>query len=261
MGSKARNDRREAATAPSSSVSELISRRQAPYDDAMSRYGQFCAVARALEVLGERWTLLVARELLLGSATFTQIRCGLPRIPRATLASRLRGLEAAGIAVRADGRYCLTETGRALAPVLQELARWAAAADSAALGDGDLDTAALMWDIQRRIDTAALPVRTVVIAIEFTDRATDRNFWLHLSRAAVSLCRQDTGAPVDVWLAAPAGETTRWWLGQQSWAQFLRHPDVSVHGNQDLQRQMHRWFLRYVFTPDALSASAGRTGR
>jgi hypothetical protein len=114
-----------------------------------------------------------------------------------------------------NGRYCLTETGRALAPVRQELARWATAADSAALGDGDLDTAALMWDIQRRIDTAALPGRTVVIAIEFTDRATDRNFWLHLSRAAVSLCRQDTGAPVDVGLAAPAGETTRWWPGQQ----------------------------------------------
>ena len=223
------------------------------YDDAMSRYGQFCAVARALEVLGERWTLLVARELLLGSATFTQIRCGLPRIPRATLASRLRGLQAAGIAVRADGRYCLTETGQSLAPVLRELARWATVAESAALGDDELDTAALMWDIQRRIDAGALPGRTVVIAIEFTDRATDRNFWLHLSQGGVNLCRQDTGAPVDVWLTAPAGETTRWWLGQQSWAQFLRHPGVSVHGDQYLQRQMHHWFRRYVFTPDALS--------
>jgi DNA-binding HxlR family transcriptional regulator len=227
----------------------------------MSRYGQFCAVARALEILGERWTLLVARELLLGSETFTQIRCGLPRIPRATLASRLRALQAAGIAGAADGRYHLTETGRALAPVMRELARWATAADSAALGDDDLDTAALMWDIQRRIDSAALPGRTVVLAIEFTDRAADRHFWLHLSPAGINLCRQDTGAPVDLWLSAPAGETTRWWLGQQSWAQFRRHPGVFVHGDQDLQRQMHRWFLRYVFTPDALGANAGRTGR
>jgi DNA-binding HxlR family transcriptional regulator len=215
----------------------------------MSRYGQFCAVARALEVLGERWTLLIARELLLSSATFTQIRCGLPRIPRATLASRLRGLQAAGIADLADGRYRLTETGRALAPVMQELARWATVADAAALADDDLDAAALMWDIQRRIDSAALPER---IAIEFTDRATDRNFWLHLSRTGISLCRRDTGAPVDVWLTAPTGETTRWWLGHQSWARFLRHPGVSVHGDRDLQRQMHRWFQRYVFTPDAL---------
>jgi DNA-binding HxlR family transcriptional regulator len=218
----------------------------------MGRYGQFCAVARALEVLGERWTLLVARELLLGAATFTQIRSGLPRIPRATLASRLRGLQAAGIAVCADGRYGLTETGRALAPVLQELARWAAVAGGAALGDGDLDTAALMWDIQRRVDTTALPGRTVVIAIEFTDRAADRHFWLHLSPAGVSLCRQDTGTPADVWLSAPLAQTTRWWLGEQSWAQLLRQPGVTVRGDRDLQRQMHRWFLRYVFTPEAL---------
>jgi DNA-binding HxlR family transcriptional regulator len=222
------------------------------YAGEMAGYGQFCAVARALEVLGERWALLVARELLLGSATFTEIRRGLPRIPRATLSSRLRSLSAAGIVSPANGRYHLTEAGQALAPVMRELARWATVTESAALSEGDLDTAALMWDIRRRIDSAALPERTVVLAIEFTDRAADRNFWLHLSRAEVNLCRQDTGAPVDVWLAAPTAETTRWWLGQQSWAQFLGHPDVSVHGDRLLQRQMQHWFLRYVFTPDAL---------
>jgi len=107
----------------------------------MSRYGQFCAVARALEVLGERWTLLVARELLLGSTTFTQIRCGLPRIPRATLSSRLRGLRKAGIIDIVDREYQLTEAGRALAPVMRELARWATVTDRAALADDDLDTA------------------------------------------------------------------------------------------------------------------------
>ena len=62
----------------------------------MSGYGQFCAVARALDVLGERWTLLIVRELLLGSTTFTAFCRGLPRIPRATLSSRLRGLREIG---------------------------------------------------------------------------------------------------------------------------------------------------------------------
>jgi DNA-binding HxlR family transcriptional regulator len=219
----------------------------------MAGYGQFCAIARALEVLGERWALLVARELLLGSSTFTEIRNGLPRIPRATLSSRLRSLSAAGVVSLADGKYQLTEAGQALAPVMRELARWATVSESAALSEGDLDTAALMWDIRRRIDSAALPERTVVLAIEFTDRAADRNFWLHLSRAEVNLCRQDTGAPVDVWLTAPTTETARWWLGQQSWAQYLGHPEVFVHGDRLLQRQMQHWFLRYIFTPDALA--------
>ncbi len=214
----------------------------------MNGYGQFCAVARALEVLGERWTLLIVRELLPGATTFTDIRRGLPRIPRATLSSRLRGLRVAGIIEIVATGYRLTETGAALTPVVRELARWATVTNGAALSDDNLDTAALTWDMQRRIDTAALPEHTVVLAIEFTDRAApDRNFWLHLSRTGVNLCREDTGAPVDVWLAAPTAEVTRWWLGDLSWAQLLRHPDVAVHGDRALQRQMHRWFLRYVF--------------
>lgn len=224
------------------------------YYSAMSGYGQFCAVARALDVLGERWTLLIVRELLLGPATFSGLCRGLPRIPRATLSSRLRGLRAAGIVEVADHEYRLTDGGAAIAPVMRELARWATDAESAALSDDDLDTAALTWDMQRRIDAAALPDRAVVLAIDFTDRASpDRHFWLHLSRTSVNLCRQDTGAPVDVWLVGPTAAVTQWWLGHLSWPQLLRKPGVRVHGDRELQRQMHGWFLRYVFTPDALS--------
>jgi DNA-binding HxlR family transcriptional regulator len=227
----------------------------------MGGYGQFCAVARALEVLGERWTLLIVRELLLGARTFTDICRGLPRIPRATLSSRLRGLRAAGIieaAASGGGEYQLTEPGASLFPVVRELARWATVTDSVPLSHDNLDTAALTWDMQRRVNTTALPDRTVVLAIEFTDRAApDRNFWLHLSRTNVNLCREDTGAPVDLWLAAPTAETTRWWLGQQSWAQLLRAPGVQVHGDRTLQRRMRHWFHRYVFTPDALQTANG----
>jgi DNA-binding HxlR family transcriptional regulator len=225
----------------------------------MTGYGQFCAVARALEVLGERWTLLIARELMLGARTFTGIRRGLPRIPRATLASRLRGLRAAGIVEVMGGEYRLTGAGVALAPIIREFARWATANDNTALSDDDLDTAALTWDMQRRVNTAALPDRTVVLAIDFTDRTpVDRYFWLHLSCSDVQLCREDTGSPVDVWLATPTDPATHWWLGHLSWAQLLRQPDVRVHGNSALIRQMHHWFLRYIFTPEALDQTASR---
>ena len=219
----------------------------------MSGYGQFCAVARALEVLGERWTLLIVRELLLGASTFTDIRRGLPRIPRATLSARLRALRAAGIL---DDGYRLTESGTALAPVVRELALWVVTTDSAALTEDDLDTAALAWDIQRRIDSAALPERAAVLAIEFTDRtAPDNRYWLHLSRTSVNLCGQDTGVPVDIWLTTPTLAATRWWLGQLSWTEFLGQPGVRVHGDRDLQRQLHQWFQRYVFTPAALGSA------
>ncbi|GAJ82798.1 putative HxlR family transcriptional regulator [Nocardia brasiliensis NBRC 14402] len=210
-------------------------------------------MARALDVLGERWTLLIVRELLLGASSFGDLSRGLPRIPRATLSARLRTLRAAGVV---EG-YRLTDAGAALAPVVRELARWAITTDSAALTEDDLDTAALTWDMRRRVDTAALPDRRVVVAIEFTDRpASDRRFWLHLDRAGVDLCRDDTGAPIDIWLTTPTRATTEWWLGNLSWSQLLRQPGVQVHGDLALQRQIPRWFTRYVFTPDSLGANS-----
>jgi DNA-binding HxlR family transcriptional regulator len=214
----------------------------------MNGYGQFCAVARALDVVGHRWSLLIVRELLPGPATFSDLGRGLPRIPRATLAARLRALRADGIVERAGQRYGLTAAGAALAPVIRELAHWAAVTDSTALTDDDLDTAALTWDMQRRIDRDALPDHTVVLALRFPDRRpTDRDFWLHLSRTGVNLCREDTGAPVDIWLTAPTADVTRWWLGDLSWPQLVRRPGVTVHGDRSLRRHMHTWFLRYAF--------------
>jgi len=223
--------------------------------DIVTGYGQFCAIARALEVVGERWTLLIVRELLLGTTTFTGIRRGLPAIPRATLSARLSTIVAAGIAEPGGQGYRLTQTGLALAPVIREMARWATVTDGAALTAAHLDTAALTWDMQRRIDTSALPGRLVVLEIDFTDRpASDRRFWLHLSPASVDLCRRDTGAPVDLWLSGATEPITRWWLGQLTWPQLLRDPGVTVHGDRSLQRGMDRWFLRYAYTPQALGA-------
>ncbi|GAB2445876.1 winged helix-turn-helix transcriptional regulator [Nocardia tengchongensis] len=222
----------------------------------MGGYGQFCAVARALDVLGERWTLLIVRELMMGAASFSDIRRGLPRIPRATLSTRLRALRAAGII---DADYRLTDSGRDLAPVLQELARWAVDADSAALSEGDLDTAALTWDMQRRIDMTELPDRTVVLALTFTDRQpTDRYFWLHLSPTGVNLCRDDTGAPVDLWLTAPTLALTKWWTGDLSWHELQHQPGVQLEGDATLRRRIPHWFKRYVFTPEALAGSTLR---
>ncbi len=97
----------------------------------MRSYGQFCALARGLDLVGQRWTLLIVRELLLGLRRYGELLDGLPGIGTNLLAQRLRELEEAGIVrrvpVRGDARaeaYELTERGRALDPVLVELARW-----------------------------------------------------------------------------------------------------------------------------------------
>lgn len=96
-------------------------------------YGQFCGLARALELVGERWSLLVVRDLLLGPKRFSGLRRGLPRIPTNILAARLKDLERAGVVRRrilprpaASVVYELTEYGQELRPIVLTLGAWGA---------------------------------------------------------------------------------------------------------------------------------------
>src|SRR3954447_2452212 len=97
-------------------------------------YGDGCGIAHALDLLGERWALLVVRDLLLGPKRFTDLRSGLPNVSPDVLSQRLRELEAGGLLARrrvpppaAAQVYELTERGRALEAVLLELGRWGTA--------------------------------------------------------------------------------------------------------------------------------------
>jgi DNA-binding HxlR family transcriptional regulator len=108
-------------------------------------YGQYCAVAKALDIVGDRWTLLVVRELLLsGPRRYTDLRNALPGIATNLLAERLRGLEDAGV-VRSEAApppvattlYGLTERGRSLEPLVRELGRWGVPMMAAGPAEGD----------------------------------------------------------------------------------------------------------------------------
>jgi DNA-binding HxlR family transcriptional regulator len=98
----------------------------------MRTYGQYCAVAKALDLIGDRWTLLIVRELLLrGACRYTDLRNGLPGIATNLLADRLRDLEQTGVVRREEAPppvattlFSLTSRGEELAPILQELLRW-----------------------------------------------------------------------------------------------------------------------------------------
>ena len=123
-------------------------------------YGQYCTVARALDVVGERWTLLLVRELLTGPKRFKDLLEGLPGIGTNLLAGRLKALEEAGILRRAtlpppagSKVYELTEAGRSLEPVLVELSRWGARLMGEPRGGDDMRPA---W--------AAVAVRSIVDA-------------------------------------------------------------------------------------------------
>jgi DNA-binding HxlR family transcriptional regulator len=121
----------------------------------MVDYGQFCPVAKATELIGERWTILIIRELVLGTHRFSDFQRALSRISPSLLAKRLKDLEKAGIIIRKaqQGRrgyqYFLTPAGRQLAPVIEHLATWGMRWARGQLTDKELDVEFLMWEIQR----------------------------------------------------------------------------------------------------------------
>src|SRR6187551_3572206 len=106
---------------------------------ATREYGQYCGVTRALELVGERWAMLIVRDLLVGPRRYGELAAGLPRIPSNILAARLKELQAEGIIRRAPRSrvivYELTAYGRELEPIVLSLSAWG----FKALGDPRLD--------------------------------------------------------------------------------------------------------------------------
>jgi DNA-binding HxlR family transcriptional regulator len=210
-----------------------------------AEYGQFCPVAKAMEVLDERWTLLVVRELLAGSSRFNEIRRGVPKMSTALLAKRLRSLERAGIVEPVVGehgrRYALSESGRALAPVVDALARWGVRWIGE-LGEADYDPHLLMWDIRRTIRVANWPRERTTVAIILTDLSGPANrWWLVVDGEAVEACDFDPGYPVSVRLEVGLKPLTRIWRGELSWAAAARAGTVRVSGPRGRVDQLAGW--------------------
>src|SRR5689334_18156207 len=136
----------------------------------MTGYGQFCSIARAHEVLGGRWTLLVVRELLMGGRRFNDIRRGIPRISRTMLSERLQALAVAGVVARRDGtqgpEYELTEAGREIGDVVGQFARWGQRWLPRRAAEEDLDVEPLLIDMQRRVRFDAVPRQPMVIRFD-----------------------------------------------------------------------------------------------
>ena len=211
----------------------------------MSSYGQFCPIAKAMEVLDERWTLLVVRELLLGSRHFNDLRRGNPKMSPALLSKRLRTLERAGIIRRTmtDGRsaYEMTPCGQELRPVVDALGAWGVRWIGD-LGEHDLDPHLLMWDVRRTVPVDAWPRDRTVLAFEFDDVSPKvGRWWLCVSGSDVDICDYDPGFEVAATVTTSLRTMTEIWRGDREWANALRSGLVSVDGPSQVSRDVPAW--------------------
>jgi DNA-binding HxlR family transcriptional regulator len=215
----------------------------------MRGYGQFCPVALASEVLAERWTPLIVRELLAGSHRFSELQRGLPRIPRALLVQRLGSLERAGLVERRPARtgrgweYHLSVAGEELRPVVESLGRWGWRWAARELRPDNLDSKLLMWFVRRRIRVDRLPPERVTVRFEFrgTPGLPTERFWLVLHRPEVDLCLGDPGFEVDLDVTTDVRAFTQVYLGYIRLADAVREGSVSVAGRSVLRREFSRW--------------------
>ncbi len=214
----------------------------------MQKYQQYCPVARAVEIVADRWTPLIVRELVLGSHRFNEIERGLPGISRSLLASRLRYLEDAGVLERlprAQSRmteYHLSEGGRELKAVIEALGAWGV---RWAFGDPrpeELDAALLVWKIHQRINRELLPETRTIVEFDFTG-PRGRRVWLLLERREVSVCVTPPGFDADLIVHADLAFFYRLWLGHIEYDGAIRCGGVVVDGSPTLARQLPRWLM------------------
>jgi len=232
------------------------------WEDAMGikrGYGQFCPVAKAAEIVAERWTPLVLRELLAGSRRFNDLRRGLPLMSQSTLAQRLRELEWAGIVERLSngpGRqteYRLTPAGKELRPVIERLGRWGYRWAQSELHDEDLDAGLLMWDVQRNIRLDLLPRRRIVVQFRFPDARKGKSlWWLVLEPEAVDLCLKPPGHDVDLSVECDVRTLTLVWLGDLPISDALRNGAVRLEGPRSLREGFPRWLALTPFAATPL---------
>jgi DNA-binding HxlR family transcriptional regulator len=196
-------------------------------------YEDPCGIARALDAIGERWALLVVRELSFGAKRFSELRQGLPGASPNVLSQRLRELLAHGIVQRSGAGYELSAWGRQLHPILLQLGRWGA--QSALRAAGPLSVDALMLALEATFDAKA----AADLAATYELRLGDARFGVQIAHGTLQIIR---GVPrqADSILETDAGTLRALVFGDRR----LNEANIELHGDKRLARAFFRLFSR-----------------
>jgi len=212
----------------------------------MKPYGQFCPLAQATQLLCERWTLLVVRELIAGSTRFNELQKGVPLMSPTLLSTRLKQLVQAGVITlsgsKGSSAYHLTPAGLELRPIVELLGVWGHRWAHSRLNDDDLDAGLLMWDMRRSVDAALFPDERIVVQFEYPDAPQGaRDWWLVSENGEVDLCLNDPGHEVDVMIKASLKTMTAVWICERKFNDAVNTGDIQVMGAPRLTARLQDW--------------------
>jgi DNA-binding HxlR family transcriptional regulator len=233
----------------------------------MYKYGQYCPVAKAAEILGDRWTLLIVRDLLTGTTHFNDLERGLPGISRGLLAERLRRLQRMGVIEKINGRngrrrteYRLTKAGQELQPVIDTLLQWGARWAFNQPEANELDPILLLWWMRGRIYLDQLPAQRVVVQFDFKGEGSE-SYWLVLTKEDVSICLTHPGFEVDVLITADLATFFEIWLGHKDFYMALNEGLVKIEAIPALAQAFPGWFAYSHAAATVRAATAARPAK
>ena len=216
-------------------------------------YGQFCPVSKAAGLLGEKWALLIIRDLLGGSSRFREFQFGMPKISPTVLTRRLNELCDAGLVKRRKRKghrgheYFLTQAGHDLAPIIVQLGTWGMQWGRSKLTDEEMDVYLVMIAFEKRIDASHLPDQKTILRFDFNDIEKANRWWIVVRGGTTDLCEDDPGDEPAVYISADRRTLTEIYLGDLSIPQGKNQGRLKISGTPALVRGIQKWLRPSVY--------------
>lgn len=222
----------------------------------MYDYGEACPISMAASVLCERWTLQILREMFFGSTKYSEIQKFIPNISPSLLRDRLRSLESQGLIMRKRAErgnryeYFLTPSGKALAPLLTEMAKWGMRYAREGMTDKANTASGLARDFAGRLDVDELPSGNTSVQLNLTDVEDSPRHYIHVRDGEVEVCDTDLGFETDVYITSTLDLMTRIWYGEVDMMDAMESGRMKVVGAPVYCRRITRWLRISSFTTD-----------
>jgi DNA-binding HxlR family transcriptional regulator len=216
-------------------------------------YGQFCPIAKATEIIGEKWTVLIIRELLMGGSRFNELQRGLSLISPTILSRRLESLTEHGLVVKKKipgqkgYEYFPTESCKELLPVIRSLGEWGMRWARSNLTENDYDVELLMLYLKRSIVPYKLIGKETVVRFHFTDIDDYPDWWLVAKSDELDLCVNDPGREVDVYFTTSVKTMADIWMGENSYKKAIGDGSLKLVGDRALARNITAWMTNSLF--------------
>jgi len=224
-------------------------------------YGQFCPISKAVEILGDKWTLLIVRELLMGGRRYSELQRGLSQISPTILSKRLDSLSRNGLVLKKKipnqkgYEYFPTKSCSELLPIIKSLGDWGMRWAKSNLTEKDYDVELLMLYLQRSVNPENLVGDETVIRFKFTDIKEFPDWWMVVEDNKVDLCTNDPGKDVDVYFTTTVKTMVDVWMGWSTYRKAIANDELKLVGPKALINNVSAWMEDSIYA-DAAPASS-----